>query len=174
MAIWEKLRGTIESIFQIGLSGPQIKNNAGLFEMRNDTDAAFVVTRGATPVGVNDYTTKAYVDTCVKEIQFTFGIAATTDSLTSILIGSQIITAQVEVVTPFSGGATVELGNGTVANLIQDDTDNHLQSPAGNIFSVEQNTDWGIASAPIRATVSGGPIVGSAIATVRYVETPAN
>lgn len=38
---WEKLRGTLRTIFQIGKGGPNIKNNAGVLEIRNPTDAAY-------------------------------------------------------------------------------------------------------------------------------------
>jgi len=58
MSLFSKLRGTIETIFQIGLGGPNVKNNVGAVEMRNAADAAFVITRGADPVGANDYVTK--------------------------------------------------------------------------------------------------------------------
>jgi len=62
MSLWKKLAGTISSTFQLGLAGPQLKNNAGAIENRNAGDTAFAVARGATPVADNDLTTKAYVD----------------------------------------------------------------------------------------------------------------
>ena len=60
--MFSKIRGTVETLFQLGLGGPQLKNNTGVFEARNSADAAFVIVRGDTPVGVNDLTTKQYVD----------------------------------------------------------------------------------------------------------------
>lgn len=63
MSMWKKLRGTIETIFQIGLGGPQVKNNSGAIEGRNSADSAFAVVRGASPVADNDLATKQYVDT---------------------------------------------------------------------------------------------------------------
>jgi hypothetical protein len=62
VSLFSKLRGTAETLFQVGLGGPQAKNNAGNLEARNATDAAFVIVRGATPVAANDLATKAYVD----------------------------------------------------------------------------------------------------------------
>lgn len=59
MSLWEKLRGTLETIFQIGLSGPQLKNNAGAIEVRNSTDTGFAIARGATAVSGNDLVTFA-------------------------------------------------------------------------------------------------------------------
>lgn len=57
MSVFSKLRGTVETIFQIGLGGPNVKANAGVVEMRNAGDAAFAITRGAPPVGADDYVT---------------------------------------------------------------------------------------------------------------------
>jgi len=63
MSLWSKVRGTIESVFQLGLAGPQLKNNSGVIEARNVNDSAFVIVRGNSPVADNDLTTKQYVDT---------------------------------------------------------------------------------------------------------------
>ena len=60
-----KLRGTTQSTFRIGISGPQLKNNSGVIEARDSTDAGFAIMRGATPVGNDDLTHKSYVDTQV-------------------------------------------------------------------------------------------------------------
>jgi|SRR6185437_6084831 len=62
MAFYSKLRGTIETLFQLGNGGPNWKNNAGAIEARNAADSAFAIVRGLTPSGTTDLTTKAYVD----------------------------------------------------------------------------------------------------------------
>jgi hypothetical protein len=62
MSLFSKLRGTIETLFQLGLGGPQFKNNAAVIECRDSADATFVNARGADPVGVNDFATKQYID----------------------------------------------------------------------------------------------------------------
>lgn len=54
MSLWSKIRGTAETIFQLGLGGPQIKNNAGALEGRNAADVAFAILRTADPVGLDD------------------------------------------------------------------------------------------------------------------------
>ncbi len=59
MSVWAKLRGTIETIFQIGLGGPQVKANGAAIEFRNSTDAAFAVARGGTAISGNDLVTFA-------------------------------------------------------------------------------------------------------------------
>ncbi len=57
MRFFSALRGTIESIFSLGLGGPQLKNNAAVIESRNATDAGYVVHRGANAVSGNDFLT---------------------------------------------------------------------------------------------------------------------
>jgi hypothetical protein len=61
--IFSKLLGTITTFFQIGgTAGPGINSNGAALESKNAANSAFAVHRGATPVGDNDFTTKAYVD----------------------------------------------------------------------------------------------------------------
>lgn len=48
---------------EIGKKGPRVKNNSDVIEHRNNADDDFVVTRGAPPVGDNDYVTKKYLET---------------------------------------------------------------------------------------------------------------
>lgn len=38
---WERLRGTLRTIFQIGKGGPNIKNNSGTIAARNAADSAY-------------------------------------------------------------------------------------------------------------------------------------
>jgi hypothetical protein len=95
MSLWSKIRGTAETLFQLGLGGPQLKNNASVIEARDNADAAFVIVRGATPVAANDLTTKAYVDSGgasgdVAEIRFAINTTATQNSVTSIPAGAFI------------------------------------------------------------------------------------
>lgn len=52
---WRTLiRGTLETIFQIGLGGPNIKNNAGAVEFKNSGDTALALARAKQPAGDND------------------------------------------------------------------------------------------------------------------------
>jgi hypothetical protein len=45
MSVYSKLRGTIETLFQLGLGGPNLKNNGGAVEARNAADGAFAIVR---------------------------------------------------------------------------------------------------------------------------------
>jgi hypothetical protein len=62
MSFLSKIRGTVETLFQLGLGGPQLKANGAAIEARDATDAAFVVVRVATPVANEDAATKQYAD----------------------------------------------------------------------------------------------------------------
>jgi hypothetical protein len=108
MGLIAKVIGTMSNIFQIGLAGPQVKNNSGAIEARNSGDSAFVIVRGLSPVGDNDLATKTYVDT----------IAAPT-----------IVTAQISGATALPTNTGVEHfivvsttgGTGTIGQLYWDD-----------------------------------------------------
>lgn len=66
--IFKNLRGIIGSLFQIGHSGPNIKNNNGVVEFRNADDNGYAIARSAAPVGDNDVTNKKYVDSLEKPL----------------------------------------------------------------------------------------------------------
>ena len=62
--------GTDSATFQIGTSGPKLKNSSGVIEARNAADGAYAVLRGDAPVATNDLTTKAYVDGLVQGLDW--------------------------------------------------------------------------------------------------------
>ena len=62
MSFFAKIRGTIESAWQLGLAGPQWKNNAAVIEARNSADAAFVKVRVADPSGYDDAANRRHVE----------------------------------------------------------------------------------------------------------------
>lgn len=63
MGVYTKIVGTVSNLFQLGRRGPQLKNNSGVVEHRNAGDSAFVIARGADPVGNDDFVTKRFGDT---------------------------------------------------------------------------------------------------------------
>lgn len=273
MSLWSKIRGTIETIFQIGLGGPQLKNNAGAIEGRNAADNAFAIMRGATPVGDSDLVTKQYADTLGKPFVVTaqfdgnnalpantgtehFIVVTTTganatigqilwddgsgagtvtvltaldgrtiftsqafaggtislvsrafyvwnnaggtwdleasgsssgsvrtiryaitnangsqDSASQIPASAVVLRAEVNIVTPYSGGATIALGQAGSTTLLQATTDN-LATAAG-IYQVPQETAWGGAALAVRATIAGAPAAGAGFVTVEYTSPDA-
>jgi hypothetical protein len=50
MSVWDKLRGTIETIFQIGLDGLNLKTNNNILEVRNSDDTALARIKAANPI----------------------------------------------------------------------------------------------------------------------------
>lgn len=267
MSLWSKIKGTVETIFQIGLGGPNVKNNAGAVEFRNAGDSAFAVARGASPVNDNDLTTKQYVDLvnkptvvglqfngnnalpnnsateqfyvvttsganatigqliwddgsnagvatvvaalegrsiftsaafvggtisllansyyvwdtvstswlleaspaiggAIREIRYAITNAASQDSATQIPANAFICSAEVEIVTPYSGGATISVGQAGNLTLLQLTTDN-LATVAG-LYQVMNDFSWGAAALAVRTTVSGAPAAGAGFVVVRY------
>lgn len=175
MSLWSRIRGTSETLFQIAF-GVQLKNNAVALEVRNATDAAFAIARGATPVAGNDLATKAYVDAGdviaeggVQQIRFAITNAAAQNSATSIPAGSIVIDAEIDVVTPYSGGATITIGSAASPALLQATTDN-TPGVAG-LYGAHQDTAWGGVTGTVLVTVGGAPAAGAGFCIVRYVQT---
>lgn len=178
MAFREKIESLIASIVRIGTATATriaLKNNGGVAEFRNNADAAFIVTRGADPVGVNDFVTLGYFNTnppagTTAVVRFTITAAggATQDSVTSIPAGNRIFEAREEVVTPWSAGTTVNVGNTATPNLLIATAD--VDEESADTYVIPQDTAWPINSV-VRATVGGAPGVGSSIITV-FFATP--
>jgi len=177
MSIFSKIRGTMEQLFQLqGPTGAQIKNNAGAVEMRNSADSGFAVARGATPVAANDLATKAYVDAGaigpdggVQTIRFAVALV-NVSSTTTIPANAIIQSTELDVTTPYSGGATIAIGQTGTTSLLQATTDNSPQS--ANLYGVQQDIAWGASPLAVLVTISGSPAAGAAQCVVRYVQTP--
>lgn len=267
MSVFSLLRGTIETIFQVGLSGPNLKNNAGTIEARDAADAAFAIVRGAVPVGNDDLATKTYVDTlstrtivsdqwdggvalpantgvehfyvvtttggfaaigqllwddgsgvgtvavlpavdgrmivttmaftggaislsaeslyawdattstwinaggssmsgALRVIRYAVGTAGTQDSASQIPGNAVILRARLNVTMPYSGGASVKIGQAGSLSLLQSTTDNHPQ--AAHIYERSQETAWGGVALVVRTTVTGAPAAGAGFVTIEY------
>jgi hypothetical protein len=267
MSLWSKIRGTIETAFQLGLGGPNLKNNAGAIEARNAGDSAFAVVRGALPVGDNDLVTKTYADTLatrsivtaqisgavalpantgvehfivvsttggtgtigqlywddgsgvgtVQVIPATSGSmilvtvvltggtvsfkadtlymwdatavawvpasgagasgsmrvirmpitnAASQSSVTTIPANAVVEDTRVEITTPYSGGATITVGQTGSAALLQGTGDN-LPTVAG-MYETPQDVAWGASALAVLVTVAGAPAAGAGFVIVQY------
>lgn len=62
MGIIYDIIGNIENFLHIGIKGPQIKNNAGIIEVKDYSGANFAKLRAADPVGPEDVMTKGFFD----------------------------------------------------------------------------------------------------------------
>jgi hypothetical protein len=263
--VFSKLLGTITSFFTIGISGPGINANGSALETKNNANSVFAVHRGATPVGDNDFATKAYVDKTANKpipasLQFngnsslpsntsteqwyvvttsganatigqllwddgsnagtvavlpavtgntifttqafvggttslsatsmygwsgsawvnvapnvsgaTYVIrlpitnAASQSSATQMPANAVVLEARLDVVTPYSGGATVTLGITGTAAMFMGTTDN-VATIAG-LFELDQDTAIGSSPAALLVTVAGSPAAGAGFAIVTY------
>ena len=153
---FEKIRGTSSNLFQMGLLGPNIKQNAGVIEFRNAGDSAYAVVRTATPVNGNDCATKDYVDLS-RDIFQAYDSAGGTNvnSATPTVIPLGTTTAT-------SSGYSLVAGRVTVVNAGWYDIDFHVlatQSSANRVeYAVQLYRDSG-----------GGPVAYDPSYTTGYV-----
>lgn len=87
MALFSNLRGTIETIFRIGIGGPQWKANSGQLEGRDSADAAFVNVRGLDPVIDDDLVTKRYFEANL----FVLSVTSTASATYNVVASDQLI-----------------------------------------------------------------------------------
>ena len=57
----EDIRGTSEQLFQLGIEGPNLKNNSDVLEIRNSDDSNFSRLKILDPIDDNDAATKIYL-----------------------------------------------------------------------------------------------------------------
>lgn len=105
----------------------------------------------------------------VQEIRFALALA-NASSVASIPAGSRIVDAELVVTTPYTGGATVSLGQTGTPTAFMLTTDNSPQS--ANSYAVGDQDVLSGAALPVLATVAGGPAAGAATVIVKYVATP--
>jgi len=174
MAFLSKVRGTIFTLFRIGNSGPQVKNNSGVIEMRDSADAAFAITRGLDPVGVNDYVTKNYHDTNNDAAQgltyVKLPLALATKVSTSALPDNAIVRdVVVDVTAVYDASATFDAkrtGDATKELFATSDVD---LATVGQ-YHVPHILDWEATGAgTVTATLTNSPTVGAADVYIGYV-----
>ncbi len=266
----KKIRGIIGSILQIGIDGPNIKNNSGVVEIKNADDSALARLKAATPTDDSDVVTKKYADSAERAmvvkrqadcssalpantgvrgfvvvttagtgaaigdvlfddgsgsgtmeilsaiegrtiavtdalsggtisfdpdtiyiwdadgtawvaigdigsvtgssriIRFPIDNSASQDSTFSIPANARVLRCDVEITTAYSGGASIQVGNTSTANLIQTTSDNKPQSSSGKIYSVDQDTAWGGSASVVRVAVGGTPAAGAGVVVVEF------
>jgi hypothetical protein len=175
MGLFSRLAGVVNSFFQIGgPNGPGWNNNSGALEGRNAANSAYAVVRGASPVGDNDLTTKAYVDKTANK-----PIPASLQFNGNSALPSNSGTEQWYVVTTSGANATIGQllwddgsGAGTVA-VIAATTGNTVVTTAafvGGTISLQANQMYvwtGSAWLDIAPSVSGASY------TIRFAITNA-
>ena len=173
MSLFQKIRGTSESIFQFALGGAQIKNSTGVLEARNAADTAYAKMRAATPVGADDVAIKSYVDansstSAIKLVRFALALATASSTFT-VPASSRVLKSRLDVTTAYDAGATWSIGRSGGVSDFMTTAENDPSSV--NAYEKDQDTTFGTA-AVVTATLTGSPTVGVAIASIHYVETP--
>jgi len=171
MAFFSKIRGTFESLFQIGgTAGGQVKNVAGpILEARNAADAAYIIMRGGDALGDDDLLNRRtgdlrYGANGVSMIRIPIALV-TVASVAAIPAGAIVLRSRVTITTPYSGGTLIDVGDtGGTADLYFDQADNDPQT--ANIYETPQET-VGVA-ATITATITGAPVAGAGFVSVEY------
>ena len=134
---FKKLRGIIGDIFQLGKAGPNIKNNSGVVQLRNDDDSAFARVQGADPTADQDFVTRKFLDT----IKGSVIVAGQADC--SVSLPTNTATRRYVVVTTAGSGAVL-------GDLLYDDG-----SSSGNMTIVAKANGRIIS---VLTALSGGTI----------------
>ena len=92
--------------------------------------------------------------------------AASQSSATSIPANAIIFDAKLDIVTPYSAGATISLGITGTAALFMGTGDN--TATVANIYQNMQDTSVGASAAALLVTVAGAPAAGAGFAVVLY------
>ena len=99
-------------------------------------------------------------------IDMAIGTGASQSSVTSIPAGAIVLRADVTITTPYSGGATIAVGQTGTTNLLQGTADNFPQTD--DEYLADQRTAWGASALPVLVTVGGAPSAGAGFVTVVY------
>jgi len=173
MGFFSKIRGSYETLFQLGKGGPNLKSNAGALEAKNAADAAFAIMRALDPVAANDLVTLGYfnannasaLDVAVVKMPLAL---ATKVSTTAIPNNATIVGAILDVTTAYDAAALWNIkrtGDATKNPLANGDTDPATISTYHN----PNLTDWGATGAgTVTATLTNAPTVGAAVLYLFY------
>ncbi len=101
-------------------------------------------------------------------VRYAIDNTADQDSTFQIPANAIIHEAILKITTSYSGGASISIGNSTDPDLIMLTTDNKPQAAAGRLYSVEQDTDWGVAADEVKTTISGAPAAGAGVVIVTF------
>ncbi len=102
----------------------------------------------------------------VAAVRFPLGTAPAQTSVTSIPAGAIVQNILLEIITAYSPGTLIQVGNATDPSLLMDTPDN---APTfENQYEAVQATSWGPLALPVLVTVTGAPTVGVGECVVTY------
>ncbi len=179
MGLFSRIAGVVNSFFQIGgPNGDGINYNSAspALEAKNAANSAFVIMRGATPVGPSDFVTKFYNDTAFKPI------IATQQFNGSTALPANSATTQFYVVT--TTGANASIGQLLYDNGTGVGTVTVISAPAGGeivpvanftggtiSFTAFMNYVW--TGAPLNQWVNAATTVTGAVQVIQFGITTA-
>jgi hypothetical protein len=102
----------------------------------------------------------------VRAIRFPIALTTPVDSSALIPANARIISAKVEITTPYDSGTTITVGTVASPTAFQVATDNNPQ--AADAYEVEQDTSIGGSDAEVRVAITNTPAAGAGIVTVLY------
>jgi hypothetical protein len=134
-----------------------------------DATAAIAGTKVSPDFGSQVVTTTGTVTGTglVKRVRFTFNNGATTSSAFSLPSGAVVSNCQIKITTPFSGGATISVGQSGHVSDFQTTSDNNPQGTANDIYEkIQDSAVAGIGA--VLVTVGGSPAAGAGVCIVDY------
>jgi hypothetical protein len=102
----------------------------------------------------------------VQEIRFPISTAAIQASGTFIPAGGIVTSARLDIVTPYSAGAAVQVGQSATASQLMSASDSNPQ--VAGLYVVDQDTPWGPPAAVV-VSVTGAPGEGAGFCIVSYI-----
>jgi hypothetical protein len=125
----------------------------------------------AGPVSVDDENDVPVInDGVVQEIRFAIGTGAAQSSATTIPNGAIIGERYLDIVTPYSPGTTIEVGNAGTPTALMGVADSVPTSAA--VYSNPADDSVWAGPAAVLVTVIGGPVAGAGFCVVQYVQNP--
>jgi hypothetical protein len=174
MSVLKVIDGITKNLFRLGLGGPQLKNNSGVVEHRNNDDSGFAIARAADPIGNDDLVNKGWLETNyggemrTLRISITSGDAPSKSSTKQIPANAIVLTTEVDIDTPFDNAATIEIGYTGTTNALMATTENDPLT-AGN-YRKEEAIAWDSSDRAVLVTIANAPTVGAGTVTVTYTE----
>jgi hypothetical protein len=177
--IFRIIEAIANNLVRFGYSGFNLKNNAGVCEIRNTADDAMQKIRCASPSGNDDAATKGYVDplvsaaaaaaaSSIKYVRIVTGTNATYTSDTVIPANARLDSASFEVTDAYSAGTTISLGQvGSVA-LAMTTAETTPEVLGSKVVKNDQDVAWGAAALAALVTVNGAPAAGAGVAIFKY------
>lgn len=102
----------------------------------------------------------------IRLIRLAITNASSQSSASQIPANATVVETTLDIVTPYSAGATITVGQTGTATLLQAATDN-LATVAGQ-YQTMQDVAWGATPLAVLVTVGGTPAAGAGFCLVKY------